>query len=104
MMGLERARVLLGRRRREEKHMREDLRQKVIAIICEEWPSPDGYLLGFDIYERLQSEGFEVTHHAVDTVLEGLAASDRITLSLMAGDGPPPGWVVIDDVEDNLCE
>ncbi len=25
--------------------MSEDLRQKIIDIICKEWPTPDGYLL-----------------------------------------------------------
>jgi hypothetical protein len=82
----------------------EELHQKVIEIICEEWPTPDGYVLGFDIYERLRSEGFEVTHYAVDTVLSGLAASGRITLSLAEGDGPPPSGAVIHDIEDDLCE
>jgi hypothetical protein len=96
----------MDHRRREEEHMSgEDLRQKIIDIICEEWPTPDGYLLGFDIYERLRREGFEeVSHYAVDTVLEGLAASGRITLSLAEGEGVPPGGAVIDDVEDDLCE
>jgi hypothetical protein len=52
--------------------MGEDLlRQKIIDIICEEWPTPDGYLLGFDVYERLRSQGVEVTHHTVTTVLSG---------------------------------
>jgi hypothetical protein len=37
-------------------------------------------------------------------VLEGLAASGRITLSLAEGEGVPPGGAVIDDVEDDLCE
>jgi hypothetical protein len=82
----------------------EDLRQKIIAIICEEWPTPDGYLLGFDIYERLRSEGFEeVSHYAVETVLSGLAASGHVTLSMAEGEGVPPGGAVIDDVEDDLC-
>ena len=85
--------------------MSEDLRQKIIDIICEEWPTPDGYLLGFDIYERLRSYGVvEVTHDAVDTVLSGLAASGRITLSLAEGDGPPPGGAVIHNVAADLCE
>jgi hypothetical protein len=82
----------------------EDLRQKIIAIICEEWPTPDGYLLGFDIYERLRSQGgIEVTHHAVNTVLSGLATSGHITLTMAAGEGRPPGAVIY-DVEDDLCE
>jgi hypothetical protein len=80
------------------------LRKKIIDIICEEWPTPDGYLLGFDIYERLRSQGIEVTHYAVETVLSGMAASGRITLSLAAGEGVPPGGAVIHDVEDDLCE
>jgi hypothetical protein len=95
----------MERRRREEEHMSgEDLRQKIIDVICEEWPTPDGYLLGFDIYEQLRSQGVETTHYAVHTVLSGLAASERITLSLAEGEGVPPGGAVIDDVEDDLCE
>jgi hypothetical protein len=82
----------------------EDLRQKIIDIICEEWPTPDGYLVGFDIYERLRSQGVETTHYAVDTVLSGLATSGRITLSIAEGDGPPPSGEVIDDVAEDLCE
>ena len=84
--------------------MSEDLPQKIIDVICEEWPTPDGYLLGFDIYERLRSQGVEVTHDAVNTVLSGLATSGRITLTMATGDGPPPDGVVIHDIEDDLCE
>ena len=95
----------MERRRREEEHLSgEDLRQQVIDIICEEWPTSDGYLLGFDIYERLRSQGVDTTHYAVDTMLSGLAASGRITLSIAEGDGPPPGGEVIDDVAEDLCE
>jgi hypothetical protein len=84
--------------------MNDDLRQKIIAIICEEWPTPDGYLLGFDIYERLRSQGgIEVTHDAVNTVLSGLATSGHITLTMAAGEGRPPGAVIY-DVEVDLCE
>ena len=84
--------------------MNDDLRQKILDIICKEWPTPDGYLLGFDIYERLRSQGgVEVTHDAVTTVLWGLATSGRITLTMAAGEGPPPGAVIY-DIEDDLCE
>jgi hypothetical protein len=82
----------------------DDLRQKILDIICKEWPTPDGYLRGFDIYERLRSQGDEVTHDAVNTVLSGLATSGRITLTLAAGDGSSPGGAVIHDIEDDLCE
>jgi hypothetical protein len=82
----------------------DDLRQKILDIICKEWPTPDGYLLGFDIYERLRRQGVEVTQDSVNTVLSGLATSGRITLSLAAGDGPPLDGAVIHDIEDDLCE
>jgi len=88
-----------------EERMSEDLHQKIIDVICDEWPTPDGYLLGADIYERLRSQGgVEVTHHAVNAVLSGLATSGHITLSMTAGEGPPPGGAVIYDIEDDLCE
>jgi hypothetical protein len=84
--------------------MSEDLlRQKIIDSICQEWPTPDGYLLGFDIYERLRSQSVEVTHDAVESVLSGLAASGRITLTMEAGEGHPPGAVIY-EVEADLCE
>ena len=70
--------------------MNDDLRQKILDLICKEWPTPDGYLLGFDIYERVRSQGVEVTHAAVNTGLSELATSGRITLSLAAGDAPLP--------------
>ena len=53
----------------------EDLHQKILDSICEQRPAPDGYLRGFNIYEQLRSEGFAVSHYAVDTVLSGLAMS-----------------------------
>ena len=75
----------------------------IIDIICQEWPTPDGYLSDADTYERLRSQGVvEVTHHDVNSVLLGLATSDRITLSM--ADGEVPASAVIRDVEDDLCE
>ena len=84
--------------------MNDALRQKILDIICKEWPTPDGCLLGFDIYERLRSQGVEVTQDSVNTVLSGLATSGRITLTLAPGDAPPPSGAVIHDIEDDLCE
>ncbi len=88
--------------------MSEDLRQKIIDIICKEWPTPDGYLLGADIYERLRIQGVEVTDHTLNTVLSELAASGRITLTLVGGGAPAHartgGGATIHDVEDDLCE
>jgi hypothetical protein len=79
--------------------MSEDLRQKIIAIICEEWPTPDGYLLGTDVHERLRNLGVEVTDHAMNAALSELASSGRITLTMVAGLDAS-----IYDVEDDLCE
>jgi hypothetical protein len=45
--------------------------------------------LDTDIYERLSSQGVEITHHAVNALLSGLATSGRITLSIAAGEVPP---------------
>jgi plasmid stabilization system protein ParE len=53
--------------------MSENLRQKIIDIICQEWPTPDGYLLGSYIYERLRREGVNVTDHVLNDELAGLA-------------------------------
>jgi len=44
-----------------------------------------------DIYERLRSQGVEVTHHVVETLLSGLATSGRITLAIAAGEVPRCG-------------
>jgi hypothetical protein len=68
--------------------MSEDLRQKIIDTICEEWPTPDGYLPGADVHERLRSQGVEVTDAALNTVLSEMATSGRITLWLVGGGTP----------------
>jgi hypothetical protein len=91
-----------------EEHMSEDLRQKIIDIICEEWPTPDGYLLGSYIYERLRRQGVNVTDHVLNDELAGLASRGRITLTLVPhGDTPGQaragGGATIHDVEDDLC-
>jgi hypothetical protein len=91
-----------------EEHMSEDLRQKIIDIICEQWPTPDGYLLGSYIYERLSSQGVNVTDHVLNDELAGLASRGRITLTLVPhGDTPGQaragGGATIHDVEEDLC-
>ena len=89
--------------------MSENLRQKIIDIICKEWPTPDGYLLGSEIYERLRGQGINVTDHALNNELAELASRGRITLTLVPH-GDTPGWAwagggaTIHDVEDDLCE
>ena len=88
--------------------MSEELRQKIIDIICEQWPTPDGYLLGSYIYERLRRQGLNVTDHVLNDELAGLASRGRITLTLVPhGDTPGQaragGGATIQDVEDDLC-
>ena len=88
--------------------MSEELRQKIIDIICEQWPTPDGYLLGSYIYERLRRQGVNVRDHDLHNELAELAERRRITLTLVPhGDTPGEaragGGATIHDVEDDLC-
>ena len=89
--------------------MSDDLRQKIIEIICEEWPTPDGYLESAAIHERLGSQGVEVTDAVLSTTLSELSTSGRITLTLVPGGNnpdqvPAQGGATIHDIEDDLCE
>ena len=89
--------------------MSDDLRQKVIEIICEEWPTPDGYLQSAAIHERLGSQGVEVTDAVLITTLSEMATSGQITLTLVPGGNnpdqvPAQGGATIHDIEDDLCE
>ena len=84
--------------------MNDDLRQKILDIICKEWPTPDGYLLGFDIYERLRSQrrrGYPRgrKHRAI-----GAGDKRPDHPFVFGGRWPPPDGAVIHDIEDDLCE
>jgi hypothetical protein len=87
--------------------MSEDLRQRIIDIICEEWPTPDGYLLGSEVQEGLRSQGTEVTPDTLNTVLSELMTSGLITVTLASGGTPDQartgGGATIHGVEDRLC-
>jgi hypothetical protein len=95
--------------------MSEDLRQKIIDIICkEEWPTPEMDIpaLGSDIYERLRRQGINLTDHALNDELAELwrraggdnpyAGGARRHTRLWARAGG--GGATIHDVEDDLCE
>jgi hypothetical protein len=73
-----------------------ELREKIIAVICEQWPEPGRYLESATIYERLISEGVEVPDHAISEVLLELAKDDRIKLAVEAVPprlrGPQARW------------
>jgi hypothetical protein len=76
------------------------LRDRVIAIICEEWPNPENKVEGATIYERLQSAETEASEHDVREVLIQLADQDDITLVFEPG-GTASAAVV--SVHPKLC-
>ena len=84
-----------------------ELHQKIIETICEEWPTPDGYLQSATIYERLTSENVEVTEDALSNALSELANRGQITLTGV-GDTPDQArahdGITIYGVRDDLCE
>ena len=71
-----------------------ELRENIIAIICEWWKrvkegeETTNYLLSATIYERLISEGGEVTDRALSTALAELATLGQITVTLAGGGAP----------------
>ena len=87
--------------------MGEDLRQKIIDIICEEWPTPDGYLQSATIYERLINEGVEVPDRAMSAVLLRQAEDGRITLAVDTSHADDEvrrhGAMTIHHVSPELC-
>jgi hypothetical protein len=73
------------------------LRERVIAVICEEWPKRrDNELESATIYERLISEGVAVSENALRDVLLQLAGSGDIQLGLVPS-------MPIRDVSSELC-
>ena len=91
--------------------MSEDLPQKVIDIICEEWPTPDGYLLWAPTSTSASEKAGHQRHRPrpENDELADLASRGRITLTLVPH-GDTAGWAragggaTIHDVEDDLCE
>jgi hypothetical protein len=65
-----------------------ELREKIIAIICEEWPNSDNELEATAKSERLQSQGVETSEQAVRVVLLQLADHKYIGLALPASHHP----------------
>jgi hypothetical protein len=69
-----------------EKYVSGELREKLIAIICEESPQPGNDLQSATIYERLVNEGVEVPERAMSEILLHLANNNWITLTVEPGD------------------
>ena len=63
-----------------------ELREKIVAIICEESPEPGNYLDSATIYERLIKEGVEVPSRAMSEILLHLANNNQIKLTVEPGD------------------
>jgi hypothetical protein len=63
------------------------LRERVIAIICEQWPNPNNAVLSATICELLQSGDGAVSAHDVLEVLIQLADHGDITLGFEASRG-----------------
>ncbi len=79
------------------------LREKIVAIICEEWPNPDKEIDATTIFERLQSEGVAASELAVLDVLLQLADHGDIDL-VLANDPPTTDDMTIRGVRQELCE
>ena len=80
-----------------------ELRGKIIAIICEEWPNPDKEIDATTIIERLQTEGVEASVQTVGDVLLRLAAHGDIDI-VLANAPPTTDDMTIRGVRPELCE
>ncbi len=69
-----------------EKYVSGELREKLIAIICEESPEPGKALQSATIYKRLINEGVEVPERAMSEILLHLANDNQIKLMVEPGD------------------
>jgi hypothetical protein len=76
------------------------LRERVIAVICEEWPNPHNEVNSSTIYERLKRDGDGASEDEVRQVLFQLSDHLDITLALDPGRGSGP---VVVDVDPELC-
>jgi hypothetical protein len=76
------------------------LRERVIDIICKEWPNPENKVLSATIHERLKSAGAEASDHDVQEVLKHLADHDDITLVFEPGRETKP---IVAGVRRGLC-
>ena len=82
--------------------VQEGLRERVIAIICEERPTPENLLSSSAIHERLIRDGGSVSGQALHDVLGQMGRHDDIDIVL--GTTPHPGaGMTIRGVSSKLC-
>ena len=79
------------------------LREKIIDIICEEWPNQDNKIAAATIFGRLQSEGVEASVLAVHNALYQLGQRGEIVLNLPAAHHPFTDISIL-GVSQELCE
>ena len=79
------------------------LREKIVAIICEEWPNPDNQIAAATIFERLQSEGVGASVLDVHNALFQLVQQGVIGLNLPASHHPFTDLSIL-SVCQELCE
>ena len=79
------------------------LREKVTSIICEEWPKADNEVGSATIYQRLVSEGVEVSEDDLRRVLFQLADRRNIELAMAPTLLPSQGGMTIRGVRPELC-
>lgn len=79
------------------------LRERVIAIICKEWPNEDNELQSTTIYHQLVSGGVGVSETALRDVLERLAGLGDIELVISPTVPLAQGGVTIRGVSPELC-
>ena len=82
--------------------VQEGLRERVIAIICEERPTPENLLSSSAIHERLISEGGSVSGQALHDVLGQMGRHDDIDIVLGSASRPNVGMTV-PGVSSELC-
>ena len=82
--------------------VQEGLRERVIAIICEERPTPDNQLSSSAIHERLIRDGVSVSAQALHDVLGQLGRHDDIAIVLGSASRPNVGMTVR-GVSSELC-
>ena len=79
------------------------LREKIIAIFCEEWPNPDNEIAALTIFERLQSEGVKASVLDVHNALFHLVQHGEIGLNLPASHHPFTDIYIVRVRRQELC-
>lgn len=96
----------LERSQAERSAVDQQIRNRIIMAICEEWKTTEGYLHSKTVYERLVRDGEEPPAGAMKDLLEELKDQLLISGSLRLGrdEIARHGNMRITDVDPELCE